>query len=706
MSELSAVSFKIEGYIGDKVFCCVRDERKEIFQVFIALRPYINLTELAGILEVSRITVKKDFELLKDKLQGLDFEFIFGKGYRLTGPANLIRNLCIKNLYKYIPVHISGVYSSNFEKIIHDLFDSAFSAEEKSDITESLYNIKKRLSLKLSDEAFNILYSLVICFTMHMMPETPDYFIKQSPEYSVIKEELSKLPYDFSPSHILIVADYVIGIRLYSFETTHLTNWLQTEILVKQMIRKFSKYADVDLLHDSVLFEFLACHIKPTIYRVKKGIKLDNSVFRELSIHHDPILDIVRIVIKDTEEMLGVQFPEDEQALIAYHFKAAMQRNSYKNPKKVLVVCGFGQGSSMLLEKSIKENYSVDIVDVVPYHMLADMVKNIKNIDMIVSTVPLKKSYDIPVARVEPLLTPENLMELDSLGLTRNKYKIYISDLIDAVKSSGAQFDKKVLIEELGKRFGTKLIDDIQYGVAQFDGYLPAENVCVVEELESWQEGISICGRMLEECGAVKPEYTDEMIGTVERFGSYIVVEEGLAIPHGSAGTNVLNFAVSLLVVKSPVIFPGNRPVHAKMFEEIIVQDHASSWQESIRDAAAPLLKKQFITENYINAMIDTANELGFYMVIADGVAMPHARPEAGVNKTCVGLMKLNRPVMFGEHEIYLIMVLAAEDNNSHIGLISAISELVEDEDKLARIKNAKDRHEIKKIVEGGKQDA
>ena len=133
--------------------------------------------------------------------------------------------------------------------------------------------------------------------------------------------------------------------------------------------------------------------MKPAIYRIKNNVKVSNPVFKELIINKDPVLELVKIVISDIEKMFGISFPEEELALLAFHFKASVDRNTYQNLKRILLVCGLGYGSSRLLEQSIKENYNVDIVDVLPYYLLGDVLKNYKNIDLILTTLDIEEKF-------------------------------------------------------------------------------------------------------------------------------------------------------------------------------------------------------------------------------------------------------------------------------------------------------------------------
>ncbi|TGB01130.1 PTS sugar transporter subunit IIA [Halobacillus salinus] len=111
------------------------------------------------------------------------------------------------------------------------------------------------------------------------------------------------------------------------------------------------------------------------------------------------------------------------------------------------------------------------------------------------------------------------------------------------------------------------------------------------------------------------------------------------------------------------------------------------SWEDGIQEAAAPLLKNGSITSAYVDDMIQNVHTNGPYIVIVPGIAMPHAKNEGGVNSTGVSYLQLEQPVVFPQNkEVKTFFVLAAEDSDGHLDLISDLSSvLMEDEiqDKL-----------------------
>lgn len=97
----------------------------------------------------------------------------------------------------------------------------------------------------------------------------------------------------------------------------------------------------------------------------------------------------------------------------------------------------------------------------------------------------------------------------------------------------------------------------------------------------------------------------------------------------------------------------GWKPVLNDLLTEktIYLQQTAETWQEAITKAAQPLLDQNAIQKGYVEAMIQSVDQNGPYIVIAPQVAIPHARPEDGVNELSMSLMSFERPVFFSKDE-------------------------------------------------------
>lgn len=147
------------------------------------------------------------------------------------------------------------------------------------------------------------------------------------------------------------------------------------------------------------------------------------------------------------------------------------------------------------------------------------------------------------------------------------------------------------------------------------------------------------------------------------------------------------------------------KPVLNELLTKETIQYTAkvANWQEAIRLAAEPLKTNGSITEDYVEAMIANVDEMGPYVVIAPEIALPHARPEYGVKKIGMSLLRLGESVYFSKeerHRASLIVVLAAVDNEKHLKALAQLSTLLSDEETLQNLMNAESVEDIMKYID------
>ena len=96
--------------------------------------------------------------------------------------------------------------------------------------------------------------------------------------------------------------------------------------------------------------------------------------------------------------------------------------------------------------------------------------------------------------------------------------------------------------------------------------------------------------------------------------------------------------------------------------------------------------------------MIRVATEFGPYIVVAPGIALPHARPEDGVIEASIAIVRLKTPVNFGNEDndpVYFVVALAAVDQEQHIDGLRQLALVLGDDDKIIAIKEATTREEL-----------
>ena len=129
---------------------------------------------------------------------------------------------------------------------------------------------------------------------------------------------------------------------------------------------------------------------------------------------------------------------------------------------------------------------------------------------------------------------------------------------------------------------------------------------------------------------------------------------------------------------------------------------NVADWKAAIRLASTPLVENGSVTTGYVEAMIDNVLELGPYIVIAPQIALPHARPEQGVNQVGMSMLCLGESVSFSdkkEHDVRLLVVLAAADNESHLQALAQLSELLSEPKAEEQIMNATEIEQVLDVI-------
>lgn len=122
-----------------------------------------------------------------------------------------------------------------------------------------------------------------------------------------------------------------------------------------------------------------------------------------------------------------------------------------------------------------------------------------------------------------------------------------------------------------------------------------------------------------------------------------------------------------------------------QMIDESFIQlkIKARDWEEAIRKSALPLLKKEKITEQYIDKIIEITRTTGPYIVITKHTALPHAPSEFGAKELAMSITTLENPISSGHttnDPVKYLFCLSAPDSNSHLKALSNLVQLLDDE--------------------------
>ncbi|EPH95647.1 phosphoenolpyruvate-dependent sugar phosphotransferase system, EIIA 2 [Enterococcus faecalis 13-SD-W-01] len=180
----------------------------------------------------------------------------------------------------------------------------------------------------------------------------------------------------------------------------------------------------------------------------------------------------------------------------------------------------------------------------------------------------------------------------------------------------------------------------------------------------------------------------------------YITLKEGVTEEKLYA---VLNRKMDRLLEKSE----AGRPMLSELLTEEMIQltERQEDWESAIRLAADPLKKTNKITEEYVQAMIDRVEKYGAFIHIGEYTALPHARPEEGVNQVGMSLLKVDESVNLiddPKHPIKLFICLAAIDNDAHLRALANLTKLLSNKENLKDLLQATTKKEILAIIQKG----
>ncbi|HBO37971.1 MAG TPA: PTS ascorbate-specific transporter subunit IIA [Pasteurellaceae bacterium] len=126
------------------------------------------------------------------------------------------------------------------------------------------------------------------------------------------------------------------------------------------------------------------------------------------------------------------------------------------------------------------------------------------------------------------------------------------------------------------------------------------------------------------------------------------------------------------------------------MLKESLIENNSiklnqtvSNWKEAIKIGTDLLVAAGTIEPRYYDHIISNIEKMGPYIILAPGLAMPHARPEEGVIKTSFALVTLKEPILFeGEDEpVSVFITLAGSDSDKHMEGLMEITQTLDDPD-------------------------
>lgn len=551
------------------IFDCVEINSPEDRVIFIAINLLIGnskVEELANMLSVSKNTVVSDLKKSKEILGNLRINVI-SKAYVGTcidGDEEDIRYAFINLYYK-----ISNINNHKILKMIINDFDFL-----KNDIEERIHKVENALSLEYSDTSFKELIIIIIyCFIRmeeHSSFNYSDEYIQekeQEEEFKVIQDAFADKTDD--KKEICYLMKWFKSAKVMSFINDKSDVKMDSnKYLAMRIIEDMEKYTGIDYSNDFDFVNSVVMHFSVAMYRIQNNFKIENPLKEDIKMRLGIIYQITEDVMKKYESEIGVEFPDDEVSYMAMHFGAAFERKTQEIfDTKALIICNSGLATAGLLSARMEVMLpQIKIEGVCRLNNLEEELKS-KNVDIVISTVPIR-NIDIEYVEVNPMLNIDDVLKLKKLAFN-NVYEKSSEYLVSKYKGNNV----------------SSVAEIIKKGNASF-----------LYDADNWRDAIAEASKPLIKSGDIKEEYVDDMIKAIEDLGTYMVFIPEIAFVHAS-NKNVVNNAVSLLTLKNEIYFGDSSEVRIKAIVVLANKDENKNLIELIN-----ILTKNNNAEKFKNA--------------------------------------------------------------------------------------------------------
>lgn len=551
------------------IFDCVEINSPEDRVIFIAINLLIGnskVEELANMLSVSKNTVVSDLKKAKEILGNLRINVI-SKAYVGTcidGDEEDIRYAFINLYYK-----ISNINNHKILKMIINDFDFL-----KNDIEERIHKVENALSLEYSDTSFKELIIIIIyCFIRmeeHSSFNYSDEYIQekeQEEEFKVIQDAFADKTDD--KKEICYLMKWFKSAKVMSFINDKSDVKMDSnKYLAMRIIEDMEKYTGIDYSNDFDFVNSVVMHFSVAMYRIQNNFKIENPLKEDIKMRLGIIYQITEDVMKKYESEIGVEFPDDEVSYMAMHFGAAFERKTQEIfDTKALIICNSGLATAGLLSARMEVMLpQIKIEGVCRLNNLEEELKS-KNVDIVISTVPIR-NIDIEYVEVNPMLNIDDVLKLKKLAFN-NVYEKSSEYLVSKYKG-----DNVSSVAEIIKK----------------------SNASFLYDADNWRDAIAEASKPLIKSGDIKEEYVYDMIKAIEDLGTYMVFIPEIAFVHAS-NKNVVNNAVSLLTLKNEIYFGDSSEVRIKAIVVLANKDENKNLIELIN-----ILTKNNNAEKFKNA--------------------------------------------------------------------------------------------------------
>lgn len=488
-----------------------------------------------------------------------------------------------------------------------------------------------------------------------------------------------------------------------------------------------------------VLFDFsyvnLFIHIAIAIERIRNNCYIDMSDYKKEYLKSTIIFNDIYKVVELIEQEFNIKYTENEICYLALHIMASTNVNNqtYESDKYIKkIALDIVHSVEKYLDVKIGVNKIEDLINNLAIHLRPAIIRmgnNMRIVNPLLDNIKSKYSFLFDSTRK----SCDKICDLYMLKRFSDDEVAYITMHIGATLESDFISKKKIikvatlclngiatsklLSTRLKNEFAEIEIEkeltlsdlnnvnelDISYIVSTVDVYVdtpipiikvsPILNEKDIEKIRSimnidYYPNSNILKGDLESIN----DTIEKIITIFERNNTIKDIE--------SIKKELNNYFVTKIINEQH----GKRLSDYLNEDYIEIVDSVHNWEEAIKKSGEILVRNKCINYKYIDEIIDAVYELGPYIVISKGVAIPHARKISGVYKTSLSLLVIKNGVNFGNEyndPVYCVFCLAIEknDNSEFASCFKDIGLIVSNTRNFKRIINYDSPEKISKLI-------
>lgn len=333
----------------------------------------------------------------------------------------------------------------------------------------------------------------------------------------------------------------------------------QLRPVTSQIIKRFNNLTGVHLPTQSgQLVEGLTTHLVSTYYRVKYHLHYHNPLLKQIKHQYRETFEITRAVLQPFNKIAHEKLNDDEIALITTYFSSSL-RNPTGQPitkKSALVVCSSGIGTSELLISQLRQHYPT-INFIGPYNTFQFENVSLKNIQVVLSTVPLPQPKNCRVLTVPVIPNPKDWLQIEQALVSNGLLKqvthrqISVGALMDIIANYARIVEPNKL--ESALRSYVNQQNQLQAPIMTNQDDHPTSINYIAQPMD-WQNAIRQSFTDLVQAEVVSSKYPEQIIKLTQTHGDYMAIGKGVFLAHAAPNTGVNQLGFSYTLFRYPFI--------------------------------------------------------------------------------------------------------------------------------------------------------